>query len=209
MALTASSPPAEGVIWHEPLPVLSVVIVHDWVPTVTGMVAPTTGVAGLWLTSERLALKVAALPIGPISWLPLRVKKLVSIPAIQVNATGLEVSVADPTVVEALTVSVPGCRALYVKLADPLELAWTSLPWGLAPLTVNRIGVPAGLVTLLSWAVKVSGEPAGGLVTPGPESANPGAVLVDGDDAHDGGPILTIVPGMDPYAHPLALVAVM
>ena len=87
-------------------------IVHDWVPTVTGMAAPTTGVAGLWLMSERFALKVAGLPTGPISWLPFRVRKLVSIPAIQVNDTGLEVRAADPTVVVALTVSVPGCNAL-------------------------------------------------------------------------------------------------
>jgi hypothetical protein len=89
------------------LPEELVVMVQDWDPTVTSMVAPLMGVIGLWLTSERMASKVAGLPTGPFSWLPLRVKKLVSLPATQVKLIGLDVSVRVFTVVVAVTVSVP------------------------------------------------------------------------------------------------------
>ena len=148
--------------------------------------------------SERFASNVAGLPTGPISWLPFRVRKLVSIAGHPMNEIGFELSAVVLTVVVAVTVSVPGWRALYVKLAAPPALASTSLTWGLAPVTVNRIGVPAGLVTLLSCAVKVTGEPAGGLVTPGPRERQPRSGRSGGDEAHEGGPILTMVPGIDP-----------
>ena len=62
--------------------------------------------------SDRLATNVVGLPTGPISWLPFRVKKLVSFPATHVKESEFDLTLIGPTVVKATTVSVPGSKAL-------------------------------------------------------------------------------------------------